>query len=117
MIGKKLVELRGNKTQEEVAKALGISRARYAHYEQERSEPNLELLEKIANYYKTTIDFITGKETMLKESIPSDEVTELLETLHKRPEMKALFSISKNATKDDIEKAIKIIEALREPQE
>ncbi|WP_088187583.1 helix-turn-helix transcriptional regulator [Desulfosporosinus sp. FKA] len=43
-----------------------------------------------------------------------DEAAELLEILHKRPEMKALFSASKNASKEDIERAIKIIEALKD---
>lgn len=42
------------------------------------------------------------------------ELQELLETLHKRPEMKTLFSVTKNATKEDIEKAVKIIEALKD---
>lgn len=41
------------------------------------------------------------------------ELQELLETFHKRPEMKTLFSVTKNATKEDIEKAVKIIEALK----
>lgn len=44
----------------------------------------------------------------------STEVEDLLETLHKRPEMRTLFSVTKNATKEDIEKAVKIIEALKE---
>ena len=44
---------------------------------------------------------------------PTDELTEYLEELKTRPEMKMLFSVAKGATKEDIEKAVAIIEALR----
>lgn len=58
MIGETLQKLRGNRTQEEVAKALGITRASYAHFEKNRREPNIELLKKISIYYNVTIDFL-----------------------------------------------------------
>ncbi len=38
---------------------------------------------------------------------------ELLEELKERPEMRTLFSVSRKATKEDILKAVKIIEALK----
>lgn len=44
----------------------------------------------------------------------SDELSDILEMLHKRPELKVLFSTTKNATKADIEQAVKIIEALKD---
>ena len=42
---------------------------------------------------------------------------EILRAVRERPEMKILFSVSKNATTEDLQKAIKIIEALRESEE
>ena len=42
-----------------------------------------------------------------------DEVREIVDSLRTRPEMKILFSASKKATKEDILKTVKIIEALR----
>ena len=41
------------------------------------------------------------------------ELTEYLEVLRDRPEMRMLFSITKCAAKEDVEAAVKIIEALR----
>ncbi|WHH61601.1 helix-turn-helix transcriptional regulator [Petroclostridium sp. X23] len=62
--------------------------------------------------YRDLMSSIDKKDNNL--SITTDpEITEILEQLHKRPEMKMLFSVSKNATKEDIEKAVKIIEALK----
>lgn len=50
MLGKKLKNLRGKRTQEEIAKAVGLSRARYAHYENDIREPDLETLERFADF-------------------------------------------------------------------
>ncbi|MCY7911880.1 helix-turn-helix transcriptional regulator, partial [Bacillus haynesii] len=36
MLGGRLKSLRGKRTQEEVAKQIGVSRARYSHYENGR---------------------------------------------------------------------------------
>ena len=51
-----------------------------------------------------------------KENNPivlDDDALELLEELKERPEMRTLFSVSRKATKEDILKAVKIIEALK----
>lgn len=42
-----------------------------------------------------------------------EELTEYLEVLKTRPEMRMLFQLSKDATKEDVETAVRIIEALR----
>ena len=42
-----------------------------------------------------------------------DETRDIIDSLRTNPEMKILFSVSKKATKEDIIKAVKIIEALR----
>lgn len=43
----------------------------------------------------------------------SDELTEYLEMLRTRPECRMLFSLTKDAAKEDVEKAVAIITALR----
>lgn len=55
---RKLVELRGNRTQEQVATALGISPSSYAMYERGEREPRDEMKKKIADYYKRSVQFI-----------------------------------------------------------
>lgn len=46
-----------------------------------------------------------------------NEALELIDSLRSKPEMQILFSVSKNATKEDIMKAVKIIEALKDNNE
>jgi len=68
------------------------------------------------------VDWLTGlsdeKDPKKKPLINGDEeLTEYLEQPRTRPEMRMLFSISKNATKEDVERAVAIIEALRKTEE
>lgn len=87
MIGERLIKLRGNKTQKYVAEKLGISRARYSHYENNHVQPDYELLQKIADYYNVSVDYLLGRtdkefnpneKKFLSElsSIPIDELIE-----------------------------------------
>lgn len=72
------------------------------------TNPRLDTIQAIAEALDCSLDEFTDWE---KE--PPNEIEEYLDALHKRPEMKALFSISKKATKEDIEKTIKIIEMFK----
>lgn len=56
--GKKLVQLRGNKTIEQVAKDLGVSRSAIAMYESEDRTPRDSVKIKIAEYYGKTVQEI-----------------------------------------------------------
>lgn len=58
IIAKRLINLRGERTQLEVAKALGISQSTYAMYETGRRIPTDEIKIKIAVYYDTTVQDI-----------------------------------------------------------
>ncbi len=56
--GKRLVALRGDKTQEKVAKDLGISTSALAMYETEQRIPRDEVKIALAKYYGTTVQAI-----------------------------------------------------------
>ena len=57
-IGKRLVELRGTKTQEEVAKAIGISTSALSMYERGSRVPRDNIKLRISSYYKEPISSI-----------------------------------------------------------
>lgn len=56
----------------------------------------------------------TRKENKKRDEL--DELADYLEMLRTRPEVRMLFSLSKDATKEDVEKAVAIIEVLREKE-
>ena len=57
-IGKRLIELRGNRTQEEVARANDISVAAVGMYERGERIPRDEIKIRLANYYNASVQDI-----------------------------------------------------------
>lgn len=59
----KLLELRKAKkiTQTELAKQLGIHQVTYNGYEQEKREPSIDVLCKIADFYNVSLDYLIGR--------------------------------------------------------
>ena len=55
-MNEKLIALRGNRSQEEVAKALGISVSALSMYEQGNSIPRDEIKIRMAEYYGISIE-------------------------------------------------------------
>lgn len=57
-IAKKLMELRGNRSREEVSKACGISVSALAMYEQGERIPRDDIKIRLASYYNRSVNFI-----------------------------------------------------------
>lgn len=57
-IGNKLIELRGSRTQEEVASAINISSSALSMYERGERIPRDPIKVKLAKYYKKTVQNI-----------------------------------------------------------
>lgn len=75
MLGDRLKELRGSgRTQDDVATAVGVSRAAYSHFENNRNEPDNETLTKLANYYGVTIDYLLGNNNTPKWATKQDVI-------------------------------------------
>lgn len=71
--------------------------------------------QKIASYFGVTVGYLLGEEEQKEKPLVNgdEELTEYLEILKTRPEMRMLFQISKDATKEDVEAAVRVIEAIR----
>ena len=50
-----------SKTQREVASDLGITEASYQNYELNKNEPKMGALNKLADYFDVSIDYLTGR--------------------------------------------------------
>ena len=109
-MGERIKELRlqHGMTLEELGKALGVQKTAIRKYE-------IGTVENIprASIIKMSQIFGVSPSYILCMDEETSEIDEYLEELKNRPEMRTLFSISKNATKEDIETAVKIIEALK----
>lgn len=58
----KELRLNANLTQEELAKNINLSRDTYKNYEQGRTEPNIQTLITIANYYNVSLDYLCERQ-------------------------------------------------------
>ena len=56
-------EARANKTQQEVSDATGISQKTLSNYETGRTEPDLNSLIKLADFYNVSVDFLLDRKS------------------------------------------------------
>jgi transcriptional regulator with XRE-family HTH domain len=86
-------------TQAEVANAVGVGRDSYNKYEKGKQAPPYDTLISLAKKYQTSTDFLlTGHLYGLTEDgtpVLDKEAWALMEELHRRPDLKSLFSTSK----------------------
>lgn len=100
-----------NMTVNELVKILNLSSGSPTAWKNGAVPRNATIV-KVANYFGVTADYLIGNEE--KPLVNNDEeLTEYLEMLKTRPECRMLFQLTKDATKDDVEAAVRIIEALR----
>ncbi|MCX4363059.1 MAG: helix-turn-helix transcriptional regulator [Clostridia bacterium] len=65
MYGQKIKDLRieNNLKQIELAKLLNISQSAIVKYEKEQLQPNIDILNAIADIFNCTVDYILGRES------------------------------------------------------
>ena len=112
------------KTQKDLMDYLGLEKSTFTTWKSPKSKNKSykKYIKEIAEFLGGSTDYLLGTEQ--DDSVKAydehgeplfidDEVREIVDSLRTRPEMKILFSASKKATKEDIMKTVKIIEALR----
>lgn len=83
-----------------------------------------ETMKKIADYLEVSVDYLLTGEGAKARAAKAEayvngdaELNDFLETLKNREECRMLFSLAKGATKEDVMRAVAIIEALRREEE
>ena len=74
-IGERIAQLRKNRSmsQFQLAKTLNIATSTLGMYETNKRKPNMEMLEKIADFFGVSIDYLLGRETSDKSDIDLDK--------------------------------------------
>lgn len=76
----------------------------------EKASPSADKLQKVADYFDVSVDYLMGRE-------PSDETQEMLEYLHKNPEMRILLSSSAKLEKEDLEAVVAIVRRMNKERD
>ena len=77
----KILRTESGKTQQQIAEYLGISRAAYSHFENERNEPDKETLIKLATYFGVSTDYLLGVTKIRKASFEGDSSSSHIRTI------------------------------------
>jgi transcriptional regulator with XRE-family HTH domain len=115
MLHNRLVKLRKDKklSQEDTAKALGIPRSTYAQYELGRRHPDYNMIQKLADFFGVSIDYLFGRvdhpNLVLTESERklNDSIGEM-----RFQKIKELFDFP-DATEEDVDKIFVYVELLK----
>lgn len=90
---------------------------------------NAGTAEKLARYFGVSVDYLLGVQDDRAEpgnsarDDPAElvngdpELTEYLQQLSERSEMRMLFHVTKHATKEQIEAIVRMVESLQTPEE
>lgn len=96
-----------------VALELNIARSTVSNWKKTGTTPQADILQKVADYFNVSVDYLLEKEeTSPAESAEDETLEQLLNRLKNREEMKMLFKLADGATKEDVLRAVAIIEAL-----
>lgn len=99
-------------TYEQLEKKTGISRSSLQRYANGiTAKIPVDAIQAISDALGIKAEYILGWDDA-KPASDDIELQEYLEELRTRPEMRMLFKTARGSTKEDVEKAVKIIEAL-----
>lgn len=75
MLGKIIKQLRAQNgiTQEELGKILSVTTSMVGMYETNARKPSYDVLNKIADYFDVTIDYLLGRTTNPNEQFPEEK--------------------------------------------
>lgn len=112
----KLIDSKGE-SQQEFSDAIGATRSLVSQWKTGKSSSfsNSRYISKIADHFGVTTDYLLGSAPAPRPGV-DDETREYLSELKNRSEMRQLFKVAKSASKQDVEQAVRIIEALKGSQ-
>jgi transcriptional regulator with XRE-family HTH domain len=113
-----------NLTQEELAKALNISRASLGMYETDKRNPDPDMLKKFANFFDVSIDYLLDMPDsemniqQISEAVKDDpELLEFWDMLKNREDLQILFKQTKKLDEKGIQQIIRIIKAIEDEED
>lgn len=123
-----------NLTQVEFAKLMSLANSTISQYEAGRRMPDQEILQKFADFFDVSVDYLLGRtnnpksinnngsaptpEQCIAEALADDpELLEFFQEFIKRDDLQLLFKQVKPLSPKSIKKIIRVIKAIEEEEE
>ena len=101
----------------QLGERVGVTESAIGMYETGKRKPSYEMLLRLSEELGVSVDdLMSENKKPAPEGEPDDELMAYLQDLRDRPEMRMLFSVTHNATREDVERAVRVIEAIRNPR-
>lgn len=114
---------RKNVTDYQVSKETGIPRSTFSDWKNGKYLPKKEKLQKLADYFNVSLEYLTtGKDTP-KESISGktyyfdDETAEKAQELFENPDLRILFDAAKDVKAENLQLAAEMLKRFKETAE
>ncbi|AEE98054.1 helix-turn-helix domain-containing protein [Mahella australiensis] len=107
-------------SQAELASILGVTQQALSNYENGLREPDLDTINKIANYFGVSIDYLLCRTNVrnsdvIEEAIKDDpELERIWNMLNNREEVRLMFKKIADLKPADVKRILKIIEIVEE---
>ena len=104
-------------TSYKVAKEAGVTQTALSNWKTGKSTPTTKTLQRIADYFGVTIDYLmTGEEKENDKYYVNEETAEMAQTLFKTKPLRVLFDAAKDATPEDLETTYNMLMALKKKE-
>lgn len=110
----RIEQLRKNRkiSQGNLEKELGFSNGSISKWR--NSNPTTERLQKIADYFGVSVDYLmTGEEKEGDKYYLNEETAEMAQAIFENPDLRVLFDAAKDATSEDLKTTYDMLMALK----
>ena len=110
----RLRELRTSRglTQDDFAKATGLTRSAISMYESGKREPNFEVLEMIADFFNVDMNYLLGKNENSTYYL-NPETARIAQEIKDTPGQRVLFDAARDLSPEDIKVVMAVIKGLK----
>ena len=114
MLGARLKKLRKAKklTQQDLASKINVTHVSISGYESGRRSPDTDTLQKIADYFDVSVDYLLGRSDIKKPESPSEEKE--FEAFANDPALEKWYKELPESKEEDLRKLRKMWEILKD---
>ncbi len=101
-----------------VAKETGVSQTTFSNWKSGRSVPKTDALQKIADYFNVSLDYLTtGEEKEGEKYYLNDETAKAAQEIFENKDLRVLFDAARDASPEDLKTTYAMLMALKRKEQ